>query len=172
MLIEKIINMVYENMLETILLDVQNKDKEEVSNNYLKYLHEIYSKKKVNENEFDNFFNIILEVEKEIWKNREYELKMQYLKDDKSYKLINAISGKAYNLAKEKLEKDCEYTISKEEANIDIAKMMQELENVEEFNKDAAKHAVSEAIVDFEYASGNNKIISFRISHLINRLKR
>lgn len=169
MLIDKFINTIYEKTKDIVLKDIKDEDKNEIANGYLNYLYELYSKKTIAYEKYDRFLNIVLDTEIRKWQGISSERKMQYLMHDNSLDVIYSISGKAYELAKEKYEKSLEYTVNKEEIEKDINTLINELKNVREFNKDIAKKFVSESIVDFEYASGNNKIISFRLSHIINK---
>lgn len=164
-MIEKLINQIYTNVINIVIKDIDEKDKEEVSSNYLKYLYSLYSDKKFNEEDYEKVLGVLIDIEKSRWLNREKNAKLYYLKKDECFDIINEISKKSYALAIKCLN-DGVATISKEEADQDIEKLRNCLDRVEEYNKDAAKELVSESMLDLEYASGMVDITSLRLGHM------
>ena len=165
-MIDKIINQVYINVIDIILSDIDNNDKEEVKRNFIDYLYSLYSDKEINENNYEKMLAIITDLENNKWESRDKNSKLYYFKEDKSFDAISNLSKKAYTLALSKRQND-ELIIDREEIEKDINELIRLVDTVEEFNKEEAKRLVSEGILDFSYAIGETKdITSFRISHL------
>ncbi len=165
-MIDKAIKVVYDNIIDIILNDIEQSDKEEIAKNYLEYLYSIYSKQEINDSNFDSMIKTIINIEKLKWNSRDMNSKLYYLKKDDSFDIISSISKKAYSLALKKLQ-DKSFLINKQEADNDINTMIKALDNVQSFNKEEAKRLVSEGILDLKFISdGNENIKSFRIGHL------
>ena len=164
-MLKEAIKEIYLNVISVILNDIDEKYKDEVSNNYLEYLYSMYSDKEFNEQNYRKIVEVLSKIEYDKWKARDRNSKLYYLKNDKSFDVINDISKKAYSLASMHLEGK-NINVSQEEIDKNINILINQLNSVEEFNKEEAARLVSEGIIDFEYALGkNDNITSFRIGH-------
>ena len=162
MLIDKTINTTYEILINSILNGVPDIDKEEVSNNYLNYLFSRYSDLTISEENEKKYLELIIEREKRMWENRDLIYKLQKLKKDKSYDIISEISEQGFMLAYSRLQGNGN-TITKEEAEKKIDILISEVDKVFDYNLEDAKMLVSEGIIDYKFASGNDALMSFRL---------
>ena len=168
-MLKEAIKEIYLNVINVILNDIDEKYKEEVSNNYLEYLYSMYSDKEINEQNYSKIVEILSKIEYEKWKRRDRKSKLYHLKKDKSFDVINDISKKAYSLASMHFEGKT-IDVSKEEIDKNINILVNQLNSVEDFNKEEAERLVSEGILDFGYAIGkNDNVTSLRIGHLLKK---
>ena len=166
-MVEKLINKVYLDVINDILVGINEEDKEEIKNGYFKYLYNLYADKDINETNYNNMLVAITEIEKNKWQSRSVEDRLYYFKKDNSFEIITSLSKKAYELASLRRATDSPIVIKKKEADEYINRLTSELAGVLEFNKEEAKRLVSESVVDFIYASGGDEdTTSFRIGHL------
>ena len=171
MLVEEVIKKAYNLLVNDIIKDIPDIYKEEISKNYLDYLYKMYSNKEVSTNNTEKLLKTILRIEKIRWEKCDSIYILQWFKDDKSFNIINSTSKDGFKLAILSLQNNDKAIISLENANKNINILINELNNVLEFNKHEAKHLVSEGILDFKYASGNNEVMSFRLSHIESKIK-
>jgi len=163
---ENVIKMIYEKVKDVLLLNVEERYKEEMARKYLDYLYKTYSSTNFDDYELDKVINFIVKAETNQWENVPVSYKLRRFIDDKNYEKVQIISNKGYVFAKEKIEKGASSIISKKEANDNCELLINLLPLVKDFNKQEAKQLVSEGILDFHYASSNVDIISLRIGHL------
>ena len=165
-MIDKLIKEVYSSVINILLCNIDEQDKEEVSRNYFNYLYSLYSDKDINNENYEKLLNIIVKIEKADWESRDKDTILFYFKNDESYNIISKLSKKAYTLASNRCQNN-DICLSPKEAEMYIETMIKALDNVEDFNKIEAEELVSEGILDFEYACGNsNDITSLRIAHI------
>lgn len=163
MLIEEIINQIYQSMLNTILHGVSEDDKEEISNNYLLYLHNRYDKNTVTKDNKSELLNALLKREKIIWGYRSFYTKINMLKKDNAFSTISKLSNDAFKLAVRRLENPDTFPISEEDAKKNIDEMIANLDNVSKYNSTIASELVSEGILDYYYASSDTNDTSLRL---------
>lgn len=164
MLIDRIINTAYKNLIIGILNGVPDADKEEVSNNYLNYLFSRYSDLEVTEENAKRCLASIFKKENRMWGDQDLNYRLQKLKTDKSFDIISKISEQGFSLAKQKLENGSN-AISKEDAEKNIDILISELSKVMDYNAEEARELVSEGILDYDFASGSaDEIISLRLN--------
>lgn len=167
MIIDKIINKAHSILINGILSGISETDKEEVSNNYLNHLFSQYSKKEATKENARDILKGIIIRENKIWGNMDAITRLKLLKRDKSYDKISEISEQGFTLASLRLE-DSSNTISSFEAEKNIDILIGELNNVNDYNLEDAKTLVSEGILDYKYASGNDELMSFRLYDTIS----
>lgn len=170
MLNEKVINDAYKILINGMLNGIKEEYKEEVSANYMKYLIERYSNIEVTEENIKDYLRKIIISEKRMWEDHDVNYRLQLLKNDNSFDIIRDISQRGFNLATASLD-DSSKVISKEEAEENINIMMRELNNVCDFNNNAARKLVSEGILDYKFASGNDELMSMRLYHVESNTK-
>ena len=170
MLTEKVINQVYQLLIGGMLYNINDEDKEEISKNYLAYLYKSYSNLEVTEENERLALKLIMKREKQIWEARDPLYRMMLLKNDEKFDIIMHTSNEAYDLALKSLNNNTQPTISEEEADKKIKLMMENVDKVNEYNKQEAKRLVSEGILDYNYACGKcNDLMSLRLSHSIKK---
>ena len=171
MLTEEGIKKAYSLLVNDITKNIPDVDKEEVSINYLDYLYKMYYNEQVNKNDIEIALKTVLRIEKIKWEKCNYIYILQRFKKDESFNTISSISKDGFKLASLSIQNNNEVTISLKEANQNIDVLINELKKVLDFNRKEAKRLVSEGILDFKYASGNNEVMSFRLSHIESRIK-
>lgn len=170
-MLDKAIDEIYSNVINTVLNGINNSDKEIVAQGYLQYLYSLYSDKDFNEQNYTKMISVITEIEDKKWNSRDVNSKLYYFKTDNSFDIIDSLSKKAYSYALVRYQENKD-TLSKEEADKSINTLIKELDNVDDYNRAEAERLVSEGILDYNYACGNsNDVISFRLSHALDKKK-
>ena len=149
---DKLIKEVYDRMIGMVN-----------NTNYLDYLYQMYSDKEINESNYNKVLEIILKLEINKWSRYTSNSIKAALNTDPAYEKIREISSLAYEYACNRTEDTP--SITEEEVKQYIRLLNREYSNVESYNRSAAEQLVSEAIVDFKYAAGNNELTSFRFNH-------
>ncbi len=163
---EEFIKKIYNEMINLILKDVPSNYISEVSNKYMEYLKKIYSDKYQDNIDYNSILNIILDLEQKTWQKAAGVYKLKIFVEDESLNKIKQLSNKAYKLAKDKKNNNSQSFITVNEIKQDLKILDELLLTVKEFNKEEAKHLVSETICDLVYASKNTMVTSLRIGHL------
>lgn len=87
--------------------------------------------------------------------------------DEKMEQLRN-VSNKIFDQAVQKLnEQEVNVSVIDENYDTIINRLRQIVKDVKPFNSEQAKNLLSETILDIDYLSGNKKILSLRVGHLI-----
>lgn len=164
---DNFISNIYNEMINTILKEIEEVYIIATKEGYRKLLLNRYSTIDINETNYDKLYQTFINLEHKEWDNLSAELKLNILVDDEHLNQMIEISGKAYQCAKTRLNNMG--VISEKTANYYIEKMKNISEQVSDYNKELAKNYLSETILDLLYATGKTENSSLRISHIKNK---
>ena len=159
-----VINKIYDNMIKIILTDVETEYHEAFCQKYLETLKNRYSDIEVETENVDELYQMLYQVEYDEWQSMSSSMKKHIFMNDVALNNIIDISSIAFKCAKNRLDNNV--SISKQEAEQYILKLKELYNSVQDFNKQLAMWYISEANVDFDYASNQTVYMSTRISHL------
>lgn len=168
---ERLINVIYNNVIKTVIEGIQENDINSIMVSYKTYLFENYADTLDDSDDVNQIITIYSNIERKKWqKKSEVEKKSILLKDENLTKL-QEISNIAYKHASRKIGciiSGIEYipSISEEQIITYIEEMEKLFELVKDFNKSTAKMYLSEGIIDFEYSLNKTENMSFRTSRL------
>ncbi len=170
-MIEKIINGIMDNSKEAFLEDVDPSIHEKMLIAYKHYLMETYASTIDPKDNPDQIIRIYSKMEIKKWKGQSLTQKLsRIIKDDNLEKLME-VSEIGYKLAQRKMgfllsETEHNPDISEEEAQAYIGEMKQLAEQVRPFNIYIAQEALSEGILDFQFAANLTEDKSIRTARL------
>ncbi len=162
---EEIINKILKELLPIFLENIEESNKDKISNLYKEYFVRKYDSLFSgisSDTDIEKLLSILKNRELNEWKNLNEDSKMSIIVEDKNLQELYFLSHKAFSLAQNKLYN--EELISGKEAEELRTNLLNKYELVSTYNKDRAKMELSEALLDVDYASGvNENINSLRI---------
>lgn len=168
---ERVIAVLYTNLLPIIIKDFESNDIEIVKQQYYtilknRYLNIEENLKKANIQfyNFEEIYETLYEKEYNEWINLPLSMKKHYLLKDNALIEINNIANQAYKYAQNRLNNNI--IINKELANQYIEKLHELSKLVKDYNKELANWHISEGTMDLMYSSGQTDNMSLRIGRL------
>lgn len=161
----ELIKRIYDSIINYVLSDIEEENKSEISDEYMKYLSRSYSNLNISEENFDKICDAFIKRETNRWKNRPENYKKSQLLKDENLNRIREISLTALDYAKKRL---FDHTIQLEEVEAKglIEQMEKCIKLVKPFNMNLAKTYISEGTIDLLYASGKTEYTSLRIGRM------
>lgn len=173
---EKLIIVVYNNTINSVLYKIDEKYKSEVKLAYMNYLMKLYSNFNFDlyRRSLEEKISIISNLQKFKWQYLNTDIKLSILLDDSAFENLKRISNKGFELAKLMLAKNLSLddktllqpVISEKEAQENIEKLNIYYNQVRVFNKNLSSQYVSEGSLDLQYASGITENMSLRIGQI------
>ena len=161
----KVLQTVYDNMINIILKDFTPEEQEEVKKAYQEYVINCYTGSLSLNDDENELINLFIYIEKIKWENEIKIHKQTLLLKDEYLEKLGVISNIAYNCALARLFGKS-VDITEEEAKKYIEQMKKYSELVREFNKFKASNYLSNGIVDFYYGLGLSDNTSFRLGRV------
>ena len=162
------INNLYELVKETLFAGVDAKYHDLMEKSYKEYLDKILASVAINDENADRIIPILAKKEIQKLNDSSVNFKLMRFVSDENYNKISILSNQAYDYALQQYKNNS--SISIDIVNNNINEMEKCFENVFDFNKESAKNLLSEAVLDYQYASGKTDDISFRLSNVIDEL--
>lgn len=168
---EKIIEEILSNAKDTFLEGIDPEIHEKMLIAYKHYLLEEYGGIIDSKDDKEQLVRICTKLEKQKWPGQSMSQKMARIIKDENLDKIREISGIAYKKAQRKigfLLSGDEYIpdISAEQVNEYIKQLEELLDKVKPFNIYVAQTAVSEGILDFQYAANLTEDKSLRVGRI------
>lgn len=173
---EKLILEIYNQTINSILIGVDAKYKDELCLAYIEYLKKIYLNfdLKLGNKKTEELVSIFVDLEKSKWQDTNADAKLSELLNDPAFENIKYISNTGYKYAKSMINKKfgagvetlLQPVIEESKAKESIEMLNTYCEQVRDFNKTIATYYVSEGIIDFLYASGITENTSLRIGRI------
>ncbi len=162
----EVLDSVFNEMIDVILLDFGDDEKGIIIDGYKRYL-EINYRDSVNLENISLSKQVILKMEHIKWDKSDKKEKQVSLIFDENLRELGKISALAQDYANYKLMgKEDLIDLTVEEMNHKIELMEKYRDLVKPFNKEIANSYFSEAVVDFQYALGLSNNTSFRIGKI------
>ena len=160
--IEEVLEKVYSENVDNLLVNVDTEYLDYVKNGYRDYLNRQYKDEYEDYPDLDKLYNVLIGIEKSAWATMPINDKLRTFVKDDAFLELEKISISALNMAKDKLENGL---VTLEEVTDDLAKSMKEYnDKVLPFNKEYASELLSEGLIDLSYACGKSLDQSFRLS--------
>lgn len=160
--IEEVLEKVYSENVDNLLVNVDTEYLDYVKNGYRDYLNRQYKDEYEDYPALDKLYNVLIGIEKSAWVAMPINDRLRTFVKDEAFLELEKISISALNMAKDKLENGL---VTLEEVTDDLAKSMKEYnDKVLPFNKEYASELLSEGLIDLSYACGKSLDQSFRLS--------
>lgn len=167
---EILIKKIFDKTILTVLSNISDNYHDEVIRTYNNYLIKHYEKYNSSNS---NIINAFVELEISKWKDIDESAKLSLLLDDKAMDKIREIASLGFDYAKKRFEyernnfnNESIISIDVKKANENIDELNNLIKEVREFNSVVASKIVTDAIMDFQYACGENVVASANIAHL------
>lgn len=167
---ENLIKKIFDKTILTVLSNISDNYHDEVIRTYNNYLIKHYEKYNSSNS---NIINAFVELEISKWKDIDESAKLSLLLDDKAMDKIREIASLGFDYAKKRFEyernnfnNESIISIDVKKANENIDELNNLIKEVREFNSVVASKIVTDAIMDFQYACGENVVASANIAHL------
>lgn len=157
---EQLVDELYERVIDTFLENVIY-ERELLASAYKDYLVRVYGDIDIVQEEYSKAFETFSASQKEKWKNVSGKDKKKELVLDEFLVIIGEISEKGFEAAK--IKKWQNIAFDREEGVLAINKLKENLDKVQNYNKELAKNLVSEGILDYNYATGASEVMSLRV---------
>lgn len=160
-----IIDRVYSGSIDSVLQNVNPKYHQEIKDSYKQYLYNREFELSLGGDTIEEQIEFFTDFQNQNWKYYYENAKLSEILKDEAFDKIKEMSYESFKLASQKKMTN-NPTISASDSATKIDMLRKLLNEVREFNKGFAEDMVSEAILDYNYASNNKEITSFRIAHL------
>ena len=160
---EKLINEIYDELRDMIMKGIPEEYVSEVREGYREHLNEKI-KTEITPVNYEREKTQIIRVERVTWEDEFYETKLQHFTKDESFNELRKISLEGFNKAREALENSQFITI--EESTKKIMEMVALEDKIRPYNKFLSKIEIAQAILDYQYAAGDQEKVSTRLSYL------
>lgn len=160
---DEFVDKVLISIKDELLNGIDSKYHEELLVSYKKHLMETLKNIKLTQDNLDHFLKIEIDDNLSVLKKYSPDLKLQLFINDENYNFLHILSFKGYNYALDNLLNN--KTISIDVANKNIKEMKDLIIKVFDFNMVSAAILLSDGILDYNYACGLSKDMSFRLSH-------
>lgn len=168
---EDILKNLYEKMIPIILKDCPEYEQEEMKRGYWEYINKIHDDVLDYDMPVDVMVDVCLEIEKEKWEGKDIVSKeFLFLKDEKYEQLIY-LSNVGFKNAQIRLFNELNnennpLSITHDEAIKNIELMEDYVKFVRPYHEAVAANALSEGILDYQYAFGYINDTSLRIGRM------